>query len=58
MVYKLIRAPMKYFDKTPSGDIISKFSNDLGLLDYSISFYFAGFLTGLSIIIVMLINVF
>lgn len=58
MIYRLLRAPMKYFDRTPSGQIISRFSNDLGILDYSIAFSFVGFFSGISITIVMSINIF
>ena len=58
MIHKLIRTSVKYFDQTPSGDIISRFSNDLGVLDYSLAFAFVGYFAGLAITIVMSINVF
>jgi hypothetical protein len=58
MIYRLIRAPMGYFDRTPSGQMISKFSNDLGILDYSLTFVFMGFIAGFSIITVLSINIF
>ena len=33
MFQKVLRSPVLYFDKTPTGRIINKFSNDIGLLD-------------------------
>jgi ATP-binding cassette subfamily C (CFTR/MRP) protein 4 len=33
MVFKLTNAPISYFDTTPSGRIINRFSNDLSLAD-------------------------
>ncbi len=58
MIHKFIRTPVKYFDQTPSGDIISRFSNDLGVLDYWLAFTFVGYFAGLAITIVMSINFF
>jgi ABC-type multidrug transport system fused ATPase/permease subunit len=58
MIFKLIRAPLSYFDKTPSGNIISRFSNDLGILDNSLAFAYVSFFSGFSITAVMAINIF
>jgi ABC-type multidrug transport system fused ATPase/permease subunit len=33
MLRKIIRAPIRFFDKTPVGSILNRFSNDLGQLD-------------------------
>lgn len=39
MVEKLSRAPVSYFDKTPVGRIVNRFSNDMGIMDLTM-FYF------------------
>ena len=36
MMNGLVRSPSTYFDVTPSGTLINKFSNDLGILDNSL----------------------
>ena len=36
MLHGLVRCKASYFDMTPSGRLISKFSNDLGILDYNL----------------------
>jgi ATP-binding cassette subfamily C (CFTR/MRP) protein 4 len=33
MVNGIVRSPGAFFDVTPSGVLINKFSNDLGILD-------------------------
>ena len=33
MLFGLLRSPIKYFDITPSGRLINRFSNDLSILD-------------------------
>jgi len=33
MLKSLIQAPPVYFEKTPSGRILNRFSNDLGIMD-------------------------
>lgn len=38
MVNKILRSPISYFDYTPSGQIINKFSNDIGIMDYVLAF--------------------
>lgn len=34
----IVRSPGYFFDQTPSGVLINKFSNDLGILDNSLSY--------------------
>ena len=34
MVDAVLHSPASFFDTTPSGVLINKFSNDLGLIDY------------------------
>lgn len=58
MVEGLVRSPTKFFDVTPSGRLLNTFSNDLGLLDMTLSFSFTDMIEGPIISIVMLINVF
>lgn len=36
MLNSVLRSPSSFFDSTPSGVLINKFSNDLGLLDRSL----------------------
>ena len=36
MTWKLLRAPTKYFDWTPIGDIMTRFSQDISTIDYMI----------------------
>ena len=38
MVDAVLHCPAGYFDTTPSGILINKFSNDLGMIDYSLFF--------------------
>jgi hypothetical protein len=38
MIEGVLRSPASYFDITPSGRLFNTFSNDLGLLDMSISY--------------------
>ena len=33
MIHTIVRCPGSFFDKTPSGQLINKFSNDLGVID-------------------------
>ena len=37
MLYGMVRSPASYFDVTPSGQLISRFSNDMGILDNSLT---------------------
>jgi ATP-binding cassette subfamily C (CFTR/MRP) protein 4 len=38
MMHGLVRCPSSYFDTTPTGRLINKFSNDLGILDNMLVF--------------------
>jgi ABC-type multidrug transport system fused ATPase/permease subunit len=58
MIFGLIRSPSKYFDVTPTGQLINKFANDLGILDNSLSMIFIDVIDGVIGSIVMLINIF
>ena len=58
MVNGIVRSPAKFFDITPPGQLTNVFSNDLGLLDMTLSFSFTDVIEGPIISIVMLINVF
>jgi ATP-binding cassette subfamily C (CFTR/MRP) protein 1 len=40
MIHGLVRCPSSYFDTTPTGRLVNKFSNDLGILDNTLSFVF------------------
>lgn len=56
MVEAIVRSPGSFFDSTPSGTIINKFSNDLGVIDHSLFFSFMYSLEGLAIFFVSAIN--
>jgi ATP-binding cassette subfamily C (CFTR/MRP) protein 4 len=38
MIHGLVRCPSSYFDVTPTGRLVNKFSNDLGILDNTLVF--------------------
>ena len=38
MIEAILHSPTGFFDRTPSGILINKFSNDLSLIDYSLIF--------------------
>lgn len=46
MINGLLRSPCSYFDTTPSGRLINTFSNDLGILDNSLTYSFIVALEG------------
>ena len=58
MVLGLVRSPSWYFDVTPSGDIINKFSNDLGILDSNLNFVLMDSIEGPIICLILLSNIF
>ena len=58
MMYSILRCPMSFFDRTSSGEIISKFSNDLGILDSTLAFTFVDVIEGIIITLVMMANIF
>ncbi|WP_096270763.1 ABC transporter ATP-binding protein [Paucisalibacillus globulus] len=51
MWFKLIRLPVSYFDKQPSGESVSRVVNDTGIVKNLISQQFPQFITGLITII-------
>ena len=58
MLNGVVRSPASYFDLTPSGQLISRFSNDIGILDNSLAFVFVDCLEGPIVTIVMALNIF
>jgi hypothetical protein len=38
MLFALLRSPTQYFDITPTGRLINRFSNDLGIMDNTLAF--------------------
>ena len=57
MVNGIVRSPASFFDATPSGVLINKFSNDLGILDNSLAAPLMDALEGPTSIIVAMINI-
>lgn len=51
MWFKLLRLPVSYFDKTPSGQSVSRVVNDTGIVKDLISNHFPQFITGIITII-------
>jgi ATP-binding cassette subfamily C (CFTR/MRP) protein 4 len=58
MLSGLLRSPIKYFDKTPSGRLINRFSNDMSILDNILGTTFVDTIEGPILALVMLVNVF
>ncbi len=58
MIHGLVRCPSSYFDTTPTGRLINKFSNDLGILDNTLAFVFTDMIEGPIVSIIMLANIF
>ena len=57
MIFGIVRSPGHFFDLTPSGVLINKFSNDLGILDNSLSQSFVDVFEGPFSSLFALINV-
>lgn len=51
MWFKLLRLPVSYFDKTPSGESVSRVVNDTGIVKDLISNHFPQFISGIITII-------
>ena len=57
MVFNLLRAQMSFFDLTPSGKTLAKFSNDLNFLDQNMIFTLYDVLENCTITVVIMANV-
>jgi ABC-type bacteriocin/lantibiotic exporter with double-glycine peptidase domain len=57
MLNSVLRSPSSLFDSTPSGVLINKFSNDLGLLDRNLPSAFVYNFEGPCSVIVALVNI-
>ena len=57
MINGIVRSPSSFFDITPSGILINKFSNDLSILDNSLSYSMADMFEGPALSIVALVNI-
>ena len=58
MLFGLLRSPTKFFDTTPSGRLINRFSNDLSILDTVVGYTLVDTIEGPILALVMLVNVF
>ena len=56
MIEAIVRSPGKFFDKTPSGTLVNKFSNDLGIIDNTMIFCLIDALENPTMIIVAIVN--
>ena len=60
IVWKILRAPSKFFDANPIGRILTRFSRDIFILDYFLGFmlniFSVGFIKALGISIFICIN--
>jgi hypothetical protein len=57
MVNGIVRSPASFFDTTPSAVLISKFSNDLGILDNSLPFTLAYLFEGPITVLAAMVNI-
>ena len=57
MIEAILRSPVSYFDTTPSGILMNKFSNDLGVLDNALYISFIYTFEGPIVILSSLINI-
>lgn len=58
MVLGLIRSPSSYFDTTPTGRLINRFSNDMSIMDNILAFTLIDTLEGPILSLILLVNVF
>lgn len=58
MLYGIVRSPCSFFDTTPSGQLISKFSNDLGVMDNSLAFVMIDIIQGPIVTAILVSNIF
>ena len=57
MIEAIVRSPAHFFDSTPSGILVNKFSNDFGVLDNSLIFNFIDALEGVLLVIIAVANI-
>jgi ATP-binding cassette, subfamily C (CFTR/MRP), member 4 len=57
MIQTIVRCPGKFFDSTPSGILVNKFSNDLGVIDNTMIFGLIDALEGPIVILVAIVNI-
>lgn len=57
MINGIVRSPATYFDVTPSGVLVNKFSNDLGILDNSLGNALIEMLKGIVYVIIAMVNI-
>lgn len=56
MIEAIVRSPGSFFDSTPSGILVNKFSNDLGVIDNNLVFALIDSLEGPIVILVAIAN--
>ena len=56
MINSILRSPAYFFDTTPSGILINKFSNDLGVLDNSLIFSLIDMIEGPILVLIAVAN--
>lgn len=57
MITGIVRSPGSFFDTTPSGMLINKFSNDLSILDNSLATTIVDMFEGPALTIVAIVNI-
>lgn len=58
MLFGMLRSPIKFFDTTPTGRLINRFSNDMSILDNTLASTLTDTIEGPILSLVMLVNVF
>ena len=58
MIDSLIRSPVVYFDKTPSGRILNRFTSDMSLMDSQMGFVLIDSIEGPSYCLNLFITIF
>ena len=56
MIDAIVRSPAHFFDSTPSGILVNKFSNDFGILDFSLVFALIDALEGPILVVITIVN--
>ena len=57
MLKMIVRCPGNFFDKTPSGQLTNKFSNDLGVIDNTMIFGLIDAIEGPAMILIAIVNI-